>query len=436
MMSRIWIIVFMVCLCGEAYPADKPKQPPVLGAPVIPKLKAAKNPIEAILNGSPDLSFRPRFEHVHQDAILRPATALTLRSLLGFQTQSFAYFDAHAQLSNVSAADNSYNSTKNGQKKYSIIADPAYTEFTQAYLGFSGIPSSYLKVGRQLITLDNQRFVGAVNFRQNLQNFDAVSAINQSIDHLTFFAAYLNRIESVLTYAIEAKDLLLNLKYDRLPYLNISTYAYLLDHHGLITTPTESTDTYGLRLTGLVSIKDFIWSYTAEYAHQQSAANNPTSYGAFYTHIGIGAAWKMWSLSLEQEVLSGKEVLPHHGALPGYRSFRTPLATKHLFQGWADMFAFVPLAGIVDRFATLTYSIPMTSFQLTNDVKISGVYHDFHAQSKSLRYGDEWDLDVTKMINKMFSVSVIYADFMSDLPRPTLYPSTQKVWFSVTATFS
>lgn len=438
---------FFLCFCigssafAAAQPAPKttqiPPKPPVgFGVPNIPHFNSTKDPMHAIFYGTPDLLFRPRYEYATQNAPLLDAKTVTLRSLVGYQTKSFYDFDVYAQFSNVYPFDNEYNSTKNGQTRYVIIADPAFSEFTQAYVGFSGIPNTYIKAGRQLISLDNQRFVGPVNFRQNLQNFGAISGYNKTIDNLSVFVGYLNRIETVLARTVDANDWIVNLKYDRFPFLNVAAYTYLLDHYGTLTPKVialESTDTYGLRLTGNIPVKDVTVSYTAESAYQTSAANNPTPFSAYYYHIGLGSNWKSWFLSIDQELLSGKHATPT--ATAPYKSFRTPLATKHLFLGWADMFLTTPLGGMIGSFASVIYSVPTSSFSLTNDTKLSAIYYDFYAQSGGQHYGQEVDLDVTKVINKMFNVSLTFADFMSDLPKPTIYPSTRKVWLTMVATF-
>lgn len=409
-----------------ASPPSIPKAAP--GVPTRPQLATTNNPLDAIAYGSPDLSFRPRYEHAEQDNPLRPANAFTMRTLLGLQTQQYRYFDAYAQLSNVSALDNSYNSLRNHHLRYVIIADPTHTDVNQAYLGFSGVPLTYFKIGRQLISLDNQRFVGPVMFRQNTQNFDAASVMNQSIPHLTAFMAYLNRIDTVARVPVQANDFLFNAKYDALHYMTIVPYAYLLEHHGPIITPLESTNTYGLRLTGNVPYQKLIFSYTGEYATQRAAANNPLHFSAFYYHLGAAIALMPLSIGLDEELLSGKNTHPQN------LSFRTPLATKHLFLGWADMFLITPTEGIKDRYATISYSIPTTSFLLSNNTKLTTIYHDFKTQRAGHGFGHEWDFDLTKTINKAYSVSITYADFATE--SFLFYPKTRKLWLTATATFS
>lgn len=408
------------------------KLPPVVapippGVPSIPHLQKTENLVDAFKNGTPDLSFRLRDENVVQKSALREANALTLRTLLSLQSKSFYNFDTYLQFNNVSTPnDDGYNSTLNGQKAYSIIPDPYHTSVNQAYVGFSGVPATYVKVGRQIINLDNQRFVGAVAFRQNMQNFDAVSVVNQYIPNSTIFLAYLDSIDTVTTRITEANDVLINLKYHVMDSIDISPYAYLLDHRDHFNQPLlpyESTNTYGVRLNGHAAHNNITYLYTAEYANQDSAANNPLDFSAYYYHLGLGASWSILSLGIDQEVLSGK-----NNKL-GNMAFRTPLATKHIFQGWADMFLVTPASGIIDTFLTAGVIIP----PLANS-KFGITYHDFDSQSSSNHFGHELDLGLSKEFDKRYTLGVEYADFISDMHKT--YPNTQKLWLTVAASFA
>jgi len=60
-----------------------------------------------------------------------------------------------------------FNDTVNGKTDRPVIGDPDTVEINQLYLKFSGIPETILTGGRQLIKLDNDRFVGKVGFCMN-----------------------------------------------------------------------------------------------------------------------------------------------------------------------------------------------------------------------------------------------------------------------------
>src|SRR5690606_17124389 len=57
---------------------------------------------------------------------------------------------------------------------YATIADPETTEVNQSYVQYKQNAFT-ARLGRQDIRLDNQRFVGAVPWRQDFQTFDALN---------------------------------------------------------------------------------------------------------------------------------------------------------------------------------------------------------------------------------------------------------------------
>jgi hypothetical protein len=69
---------------------------------------------------------------------------------------------------------------------------------------------------------------------------------------------------------------------------------------------------------------------------------------------------------------------------PGNRAFQTPLATKHAFQGWADIFLATPADGVKDAYVGATLPLLGGSLQAW--------YHDFRAERGSSQYGEEIDV--------------------------------------------
>ena len=120
------------------------------------------------------LDARYRYEHVDQDNTLDHANAQTLRTRVGFQTGKWYGLSGLIEADNTSRiGDASYNNTRNGQRNYSVVADPDGSEINQALLRYD-FAQGNLVVGRQRINLDNQRFVGGVAWRQNEQTYDGL----------------------------------------------------------------------------------------------------------------------------------------------------------------------------------------------------------------------------------------------------------------------
>nr|WP_298114316.1 hypothetical protein [uncultured Pseudomonas sp.] len=334
--------------------------------------------------GKPLLDVRYRYEHVDQDNALNNANAQTIRTRVGFQSGKWYGLSALIEADNVSRiGDASYNSFRNGQTDYSVVADPDGTEINQALLRYDHKYGSAV-LGRQRINLDNQRFVGGVAWRQNEQTYDGVLGQLKPLDGLTLTYAYIDNVNSIFgpgngrfdTAAnqanIEGHSHLLNVQYVLMPELTATAYQYRLGLDNL-AAGGQSSKTTGLRLNGAVSGV----SYVLEYAQQTEYADNPLDLDSDYYLAELGYTVKGVILKGGYEVLGGDEG-------PGNRAFQTPLATKHAFQGWADIFLLTPPDGIKDAY--VGGSAPLFGGTL------AAWYHDFRAERDSSQYGEEIDV--------------------------------------------
>lgn len=372
---------------------------------------------EALVGGKASADLRLRHESVRQDNALTRADATTARLRLGYQTGEFKGFGAFVEAEHLTAlGGEKYNSTINGKAAYSVVADPEFTEINQAYLAYSGIPKTMLKYGRQRIVLDNHRFIGNVGWRQNEQTYDAFTAVNRSLPETTITAGYIYNVNRVFSDKSAVGDFrmkspILNVGYKGLRAGELTGYVYLLDFD---TAPNSSTATYGLRFKGaapLGSIGKLL--YTAEYATQSDHADNPRNFNVDYYLVEGGIETKPVTLKLGYEVLDGN----------GTTSFQTPLATLHAMNGWADQFLSTPANGLKDAYVTAATTVA--------GVKLAATYHDFRAERSSMRYGEEWDVVVTKAIDKNYSIGLKYASYQAD----KFSVDTDKVWLWLDARF-
>ena len=343
------------------------------------------------------LDARYRYEHVDQDNTLDHANAQTLRTRVGFQTGKWYGLSGLIEADNTSRiGDASYNNTRNGQGNYSEVADPDGSEINQALLRYD-FAQGNLVVGRQRINLDNQRFVGGVAWRQNEQTYDGLLGQLKPIDKLTLTYAYIDNINTIFGPGdnrfdnrtnpanIEGHSHLLNAQYVVSPALTVTAYNYLLglDNIANVNQPAMlgnlSSKTYGTRLNGTLAGV----SYALEYARQRDYADNPLELSSEYYLAELGYTLSGVALKGGLEVLGGDSG-------PGNRAFQTPLATKHAFQGWADMFLTTPADGIKDSY--LSASLPLLGGTLT------GMYHDYRAELGSSHYGDEYNLSYARPI--------------------------------------
>ncbi|MGJ8664215.1 MAG: alginate export family protein [Marinicella sp.] len=376
---------------------------------------------ESFSNGDSNLSFRYRFELVDQDNFDKNANASTLRTRLNYKTETYKGMSFFIEADNVMEVfgDNynagAGNTPNNGA--YPVVADPTGTEINQAWFSFAFNESNNIKLGRQRILLDNQRFVGGVGWRQNEQTYDAIS-FNSEIADSHLFLSYIENVNRIFGDDVSAGD------HDNQTFLanwsntwqdrhNLVVYYYNIDNQD---AASFSTATLGAAFKTHWPIDDNKITFGAEFAQQSDAHNNPVNYDASYTRLDLG-------LSLEHVTFfGGYEVLEGQADQIG-AAFRTPLATLHAFNGWADQFLATPDAGLEDLFVGAKGAVEGFNWQVK--------YHQFDAESGSGDFGSELDFSVSKKLNKNFSALVKAAQYDAQ----DIKSDTHKYWFMLSAHF-
>ncbi|PTU31027.1 hypothetical protein [Stenotrophobium rhamnosiphilum] len=361
----------------------------------------------ALSGGTPNLDVRGRWEHVSQDNALDAADAYTVRARVGYTTGRWNDLDVQTEFEGTFPfGPQAYNSTTNGKVTRSTIGDPKGTELNQVSLRYTGIAGNVFKLGRQRFILDNARFIGNSGWRQNEVTFDAFTAVNTKISKTTLTYAYLSRVDDKNYKGFKVNGQVFNAAYAASTQLNLVGYAYLFDFDQNLATRRD-TQTYGLRANGAFPFDGFKLLYTAEYAHQNHYKDSPSAVSAQYILAELGASSHGVSAKLGYEVLGGD----------GTYGFQTPLATLHVFQGWADQFLNTPTGGIRDAYLKLEGDAPA-------GIKLLGFYHDFRSDNGGAKYGTEYDVQAMKAINDNFSVTAKYAGYRAD----TFSVNADKYW--------
>ena len=379
------------------------------------------------------LDLRYRHERVDQDGLVRDAAADTLRLRAGFRSGSWHGWSALAEADAVmDLGDGHYNDTRNGQRQYPVVADPAGAELNQALVRYARGQAS-ASFGRQRINLGNQRFVGGSAWRQNEQTFDGVRVQWQPLQKLSLDYAWLDGINTVFgpqdsaasTRAnpsdIEGRSQLLQATLQLVPALAASAYHHRLDLEDAAVTATAPLGTLVSRTSGLrLEGRRRGWSYAAEYARQRELDRNPWRLDSRYRLAELGYSVRGAVLKAGYESLGG-------GEGTGNRAFQTPLATKHAFQGWADVFLTTPATGVDDRYAGITAPLAGGSLQAW--------YHDFVPERGGGRYGKEIDLSWAHAIPAVKGLSGLakLAHYRSDDDARTA--DVDKVWLQLQYTY-
>lgn len=370
----------------------------------------------------PIVDARLRYEGVKQGGMPDDADALTARVRAGMRADS-GPFSVLAEAEGLLAITERYNSGTNGKTALPLVVDPQNIELNRLQIEFRGAPKTLITVGRQRINLDDQRFVGAVAWRQNEQSFDAVRGEWTGVKDLKVDAVYVWSIRTIngidgmgaRPQAIGGSDVFVNVSYKFKP-LTVVGFAYLIDEHNQLLRG-NSSQTYGVRATGSAKLaKATRLTYSGSYATQSDYGRNPNGYRTGYYLGELGIEHKALRL------LAGYELL---GADDGraLTSFQTPLATLHKFQGFADKFLVTPPNGIRDKYATAGLVIPKLG--KLAPVTFYATYHWFDSDRLDIKYGEELNLVGTIKIGRTLFVAK-YADYYA----ARFATDTRKFWLS------
>ncbi len=351
---------------------------------------------QALESGKVSFNARLRHEHVDQAGFAEKANALTLRSRLGYTTAAYRGFHVMLEAENVVALIDDYADGVVVNPGFPVVGDPEVTEVNQAWASYTtGRTKGTL--GRQRLVLDNARFIGDVAWRQDLQTFDAVVLQDSTVERLTLTYAYLWRVNRVFgdTLDWDSDSHIVHASYAGFPLGTLAAYAYLLDFDSPAGARSSSAVTCGASFTGSAPLSDAVkLTYRAEYALQSDYRSSPLDYCADYYTLEIGGAWKSVSLAAGYEVLGSDQG----------QGVRTPLATLHAFNGWADVFLATPAGGLRDTYAKVAASLP-------GRLQALGFYHCFEADRGGARYGDELDLQLVRRFNTQLSLTAKTAFF-------------------------
>ncbi|NDV61263.1 alginate export family protein [Puniceicoccales bacterium CK1056] len=277
------------------------------------------------------------------------------------------------------------------------------TDLNQLWLAYRNEDLGSVKLGRQLYTLDDHRFVGHVGWRQNIQTFDAVTGSIDLIEGLSLKAFFIDAVNTVTDMHNDIEAFGLNAGYALNQNADLVLFYYAID--GSPDAAGSSSDTLGVRLTGKLIQNELTWAYALSAARQWENSGFP---GVDFGHDYLSA-----DLSVDLEGVTiggGVELLGGNGI----HGFSTPLATLHKFNGFADVFLGASgSGGLVNGLEDYQLYAGYT-FRVGNGIKTRLIHHWFKPWTGSGDYGEELDLVASYQINERFSVLGKYGDYNSD----------------------
>lgn len=319
---------------------------------------------------------------------------------------------------------------------YSVVADPENIELNRLQLQYKDKHVT-LTLGRQRINHDDQRWVGAVGWRQNEQTFDAVRGEGK-IGPVALDVAYAISQRTIFGYdagqrtAYDGDFFLLGAS-AKLGPVQLKAISYLLDYdlkENTAPTPLAlqkqlaDSQTYGLRANANFKLTPKIGlGLLASYARQSAYADNTLDFAADYIAAEGNLSYAGFTLT------GGWEKLGSDAVVGGRRSVQTPLATLHKFNGWADLFLVTPDNGLQDAYVGLAYKFPKGKGLPGMTAQVT--WHQFDSDFGDLEYGQEWNAQVGFKVGPVGMLAK-YAQFYS--ANPTL-ADTRKIWLQAEYAF-
>ncbi|MGC3983185.1 MAG: hypothetical protein QM808_18170 [Steroidobacteraceae bacterium] len=399
---------------------------------------ASANPITGALGETkPIIDVRARYEMVDQDpppaALTDKANATTVRARLGAETGKAWSTALLAEGDFLTVIQDHYRSDPSvpGYAFYPVVADPEAYEVNRLQLTNTSITNTTITLGRQRITLDDQRFVGNVGWRMNEQTFDALRVVPKFLNNnLTVDVTYANRANRIYgpdspQGAYKGDIILGNVAY-QFRVGKLTGFAYFLDFDpitdfvtgaGLNATQKAglnpargSSETLGARFAGTYNISKIKLAYSASWANQKDYGSYKTSrpvgqqdFSNDYYAAEVIGTYRQYSLGAGVENLEGD----------GVQGFQTPLATLHKFQGWVDKFLSTPAKGINDQY--LTAGITTKGIKPFETVSLSVMQHKYKSTMDSLDLGEEFNIQLSAKYSRVTG-TLKYGDYHIGTP--------------------
>ena len=387
----------------------------------------ALKPSDSIANGRLLLEIRPRFAVITETNKPEKTEAWTVRSSLGWQTAPYHDLRLTAQYIFTHVLGPGRLNTDPAQgatSPYPLLPDPANNGINQLFVDHTGLPSTRVRLGRQILRIDDQRFVSDVDFRQTPQVFDGVTVTNTALLNTEIQLGEYRRIRTVLGSTNALRLHILHVAWNPLPEHTLAAYGYW--HDQAATGSQTGFANNAQRIAGTHAEGGFAlgaawrWMYHLGYARQNRLGDGDTRIKANYKRVGMGlhsTGTSIWGARLDHEV---------KGSNHGVYGFQTPLTDFYAFNGSALQYTSTPPQGLRDTWLTTRGHI--------GKLECFFEAHRFRADFGGLSLGREFDLSVTYPFTHNFLVKLQHAQFRAG-DGARLKKDVDKTWLALTYTY-
>ncbi|MGB8339735.1 MAG: alginate export family protein [Burkholderiales bacterium] len=376
---------------------------------------------DAVSNGNLMLQLRPRYNYIVEDEKPLATNVATIRTLLGWRTAPFHDFRLTAQgihTDHIGAKRTNDDVDQYFSSPYPLLPDPPTTDINQLYVDYTGLPATRVRAGRQVIKLDNDRFISDNDFRQIPQVFSGVTVVNNSLEGTEFYLGHLARIRNFEGEEYPLRMEILHVAYNPVPDHRLGAYGYFHDQveTGAYTGfENNSNKVIGARADGAFSVSDVAkLLYTAEFAKQKNYANGDSRINANYVRLGGGLWWSKFGFRMDYEI---------KGSNNGAYGFQTPLTDFYAFNGTALQFTSTPVQGLRDVWLTMRGEV--AKFGLFTE------FHQYRSDNGGFNFGRELDLSVSYPLLSNLIVKLQHANYQ---PGDAIFSdgTVKKYWLAFT----
>ncbi|MGF1543328.1 MAG: hypothetical protein ACFB00_02265 [Parvularculaceae bacterium] len=374
-----------------------------------------------------------RYEFAADEAFPRDAHALTAQARLAVETSLTKRIDALVEGEFVGAIVDDFNDASGGPPSSDeigrpFVVDPNTAELNRFQLSAELAPNARATVGRQRLSIDEERFLGRVAFRQNEQTFDAVRFEAEPVAGAFVDVGYFRRVNRIFggdsdAGAFRGDSYFVNAGATT-PIGRFTFFRYAFDLElapGEVNPTLEdlaSSVTTGGRWNERWGWRDGHLALRAAYARQREFADAPIAYDANYWLGAAEARFGRLTGEFRYEILSAG----------GGRAFQAPLGTLHKFQGFADVFLVTPDVGIVD--ASIGARVRFGSAGPFRGVGAFARGHAFEAEDGGARLGREIDFGVSATVAGV-KASLVAAFYDAD----AFGTDTERFWATLSRRF-
>ena len=367
---------------------------------------------------------RLREEYVEQGGLAESSDAVTLRLRTGVQVKAEGW-SALVEAQGTLAIVDRYFDGLHGSATRPVIADPQNIALYRAQLQYRG-KAVALTLGRQRISLDDDRFVDAALFRQNAQTYDAVRLEWTGVPHLRVDATYAWQVRTiwgidgfgVRPSSIGGDNVFVEVSHDS-PVGRITGFGYLASQNDPAYQGFRlSSQTFGARFAGNRPLTAHAKiNYKLTYAYQSDWQRNPNRYSARFYLFDLSLDIARFRLGAAYEVT---------GASNGtaFTSFQFPVGAGIRYRGFTNKFTPTPPDGLRDLYGSVALTVPTAG--RFRSVTAQAVFHRFESDRLVRHYGNEIDLQLSGKIGR-YTLMARYGEYDPDL----FATRTRKFWLQL-----